>query len=376
MKTSAVIFSICFLLFISCLESDSSSNDNESFVDNLKDLYPMLNAQAEILPIKSSILKPNWLIPLDNCESVIIIDDSDKTIKLMGSDGHIFSEVGGEGRGPNEFKSIINPFISKNNRLYIIDGILFRITEYEIENQKLNFVKTSQFSYPNNYHLSAIYVNDYGRFGVFSKFESYFKPDNQYLLYRLNEDFEIVERLLVMPGNERPRYEFPEFTMFLDNIFAERTYWDLEGEWFYFIRSHQATVEAYNLKTGEVKKIDLEIGDRENRNEGIITFMKQKLAHIDDVVDGDQYWDVLEKSKLLPIFWNFSVSDNKILLPLFFPKQEKGIVILLDIKSVKVTMFNAPHNLERLSICNQTVYGINLITAENTHPISLIHIDY
>lgn len=376
MKISAVIFPICFLLFISCLESDSSSNDNELFVDNLKDVYPMLNAQPEILDVKSSVLEPNWLIPVDNCGSVIIIDDSDKTIKIVGSDGQIFSEVGGEGRGPDEFMSIINPFISKNNRLYIIDGILFRITEYEIENQKLNFVKTTQFSYPNNYHLNTIYVNNYGRFGVFSKFESYFKPDNQYLLYRLNEDFEIVERLLEMPGNERPRYEFPEFTMFLDNIFAERTYWDLEGEWFYFIRSHHPAVEAYNLKTGEVNKIDLEVSNRENSNEGIITFMKQKLAHIDDVVDGDQYWDVLDKSKLLPIFWNFSVSDNKILLPLFFPKQEKGIVILLDIKNDKVTMFNAPHGLERLAICNQTVYGINLITAENAHPISLFHIDY
>ena len=352
---------LCFFTVTCCKKSGQGADYQDQLIENLKEKYSEIGVDVKALDHSDQILNANWLITTSQCD-LIIVDNADKTIKLVKPNGDVMSEAGGEGDGPGEFRSLINPYIGPDDRLYIIDGDLFRISEFIIDNDELVFVNSTPFKYPPDYHLQSIFVDGDDRFGVFSKFESYFEPDNEYFLYRLDDNFQIVERLLEIPGNERPKYEFPEFTMYLENIFAKRSYWSFSKGWFYFIRSHQSNITAYNLQSGQLKHIDLELGKRENTDGELATFIKEEYGSLNHEVDKDQYWAVLEESEHLPIFWEIYAKDNVLLLPIFFPSFEYGLSLYIDEKTEDVIFFKIPHGLDRMSVCGQTVYGIDFIT--------------
>jgi len=70
----------------------------------------------------------------------------------------------------------------------------------------------------------------------------------------------------------------------------------------------------------------------------------------------------LEESEHLPIFWENYAKDNVLLLPIFFPSFEYGLSLYIDQKTEDVIFFKIPHGLGRMSVCSQTVYGIDFIT--------------
>lgn len=372
-KHISVVF-VCLFTVISCKEAEPGADHQDQLIGNLKEKYSEIGVDIKTLDRSDQIFNANWLITTNQCD-LIIVDNADKTIKLVKSNGDVISEAGGEGDGPGEFRSLINPHYGPDDRLYIIDGDLFRISEFIIDNGELVFVNSTPFKYPPNYHLQSIFVDEDDRFGVFSNFESYFEPDNEYFLYRLNDKFEIVERLLEVQGNKRPKYEFPEFTMYLDNIFAERSYWSFSKDWFYFIRSHQSNIKAYNLQSGQLKYIDLELGKRENVGGKLTKFIKEEFGSLNHEVDEDQYWKVLEDSDYLPIFWGLYAKDNVLLLPMFFPSIENGLSLYIDQKTEDVKFFKIPHGLDRMSVCDQTVYGIDYITDTGERDILSIELN-
>lgn len=96
---------------------------------------------------QSLILQPHRVEFLPNSSLFVVVDDADKSIVLLNEKGEILSRAGGEGRGPGEFQSIVQLHIGYDNRIYLLDMLLFRITVYEIANDQLR--STDTFSYKN-----------------------------------------------------------------------------------------------------------------------------------------------------------------------------------------------------------------------------------
>ncbi len=175
---------------------------------------------------------------MPNSGLLVVVDDADKSIVLLNEQGEILSRAGGEGRGPGEFQSIVQLHVGYDYRIYLLDMLLFKITVYEIANDQLRSTDTFSYKNPPVHSLNSIYVTESGNFGVYNQTEGFQTPDNRFLLYRLDKNFAPVEQLLEMPGNERRRVDYPEFTLFLPSDFLSKTFWYVDGEWFYYITSY------------------------------------------------------------------------------------------------------------------------------------------
>lgn len=198
-------------------------------------------------------------------------------------------------------------------------------------------------------------MTESGNFGVYNQTEGFQTPDNSFLLYRLDENFAPVEQLLEMPGNERRRVDYPEFTLFLPSDFLSKTFWDVDDEWFYYITSYQPSVNKYNLKTGDKKVVSFFQFQERFNNSDYANSLKKRYNSIKD----EQYWDVLENSQTLPLFSGFWVQDNKITLRMFYPAGEDGMMIYIDQGTDEIKYFEMPHEFYQQFLHDDKIYGID-----------------
>jgi len=354
-KYLVLVFMAIPLFSWSCSKKIDSSLENkgDEFVIQLKEIYPEIKISQTVHPGSSALIMPKRLGVTDNGR--LIVEDADKIIHLMSDEGEILHTAGGEGSGPGEFQSITQLHIGFNDRLYLRDGKLFRINVYEIVNDELKFIRTIGYKNPASHYLTSIYVTEFGRFGLFNIMDNFYSPDNHYQLYRVDNNFSPLEQLLTLPGSQRPKYQFPEFSLYLVNIFAENIFWDLDGEWFYYLNTHKSEINKYHLPTGRLNTVSfLNFPERRNSS-AAVQFAKEQLSHIKD----DQYWDVLEKSDYLPFFWSFRAQDRKLLMTIFYPAGEEGITLYADQNLDNVQYFRSPQGMDRFILDNETVYGID-----------------
>jgi len=78
-------------------------------------------------------------IDADSKGNIYVADSGDKLIKVFDKNGKYLNSFGREGEGPGEFKGISRIFISKNDKIYVYDRNLRRITVF---NNDLKFEKS------------------------------------------------------------------------------------------------------------------------------------------------------------------------------------------------------------------------------------------
>jgi hypothetical protein len=371
--TKSVFIILLLLLSIACggteLDPDSSQ---DPFKNHLINALPGINVHSAIHPGSDLIYEASWLILPEDHGKLIIYDRADYTLKLLNRDGEILSTGGGQGRGPGEFGDYARFYPGLENRLYAVDAMNHRIHLYEITDTGIDLIKTQLIEYPATYHLSTLHVTEAGYFGVFSQFDNFFNPDNRYLLYRLNEQFEMEEKLLELPGEQRPLYEFPQFTAYLPNTFAERTLWDMDGEWFYYLSTHSSEITRFHLDTGMLEIISLISLPEREQNTETIQFFKEKYGSNDENTDPEQFFSVLFDNQLMPMFLSFRVQDQILLLQTFYPAADEGVILYADLHSEEVFHIKAPHALAHFSLRNNVLYGIDYDGTGGRHDLIML----
>lgn len=317
---------------------------------------PEAEVASGSLGIPSSVLQPRRMETLKSTGHLVVIDDADKSIALINKQGKLLSEAGGEGRGPGEFQNIAQLHIGNEGRIYLLDMLAFRITVYEVADGKLEYIEALSYKNPPNRSLHCIYVTSSGIYGVFNETKGFQSPDNRFLLYRLDENFAPAEQLLKMPGHERQRVAYSDFKLYMPNVLLRQTLWDVNGEWFYYLSSYEPVIHKYHLDTGKSEEISVHpISGERVRHDYHISFFKERFGN----EEYKEQWDIVERQDRLPLFSGFWVEDGKILLRMFYPAADEGMMVCMNRDSEEVSYFNAPHELSQLTMQDDKIYGIN-----------------
>ncbi|WP_148898225.1 hypothetical protein [Fodinibius salinus] len=186
-----------------------------------------------------------------------MVDAADQTIVLITKEGKVLSVAGGEGKGPGEFQRIVQLHVGADGRIYCLDMLLFRITVFEVRDKQLQYVESISYENPQNHSLHNVFITDFGWFGVYNKSKGFQTSENSHVLYRLDKNGTPTEKLLQLPGNQREKVTSGDIRLFVPNVFLNRTFWEVDGEWFYYLQTKDPVVRKYNLRTGKQKKLPL-----------------------------------------------------------------------------------------------------------------------
>lgn len=363
-------FLMLTLLIQSCSsERVQTSEKIDSFTEKLIQNVPKLQTNSKIVTGSSTIIFPLWVLAVPESNLLIFAENSDKTIRLFDEKGSEYSAVGGEGRGPGEFENINQLHFGYDKRLYVLDLKLMRLNIFSIDNGGLNFDSAIGLEIKPNLFLQTIYVTKLGNYGVFSQRDADQQSESRFLLFRLDNDFHPVKQLLEMPGNDQQQVSS---NLFMDSYFGRRTYWDLHNEWFYYITSHQPIIHKFSLKAESMNDtLHLDLPRRLNDLENM-SLIKDRLYFIKE----DFHWKVLEESTSWPLFRDFRVQNNSMFFYTFFPNSDNGIYLYTDMTSKETKYFYTPYEFQRVSLRDETVYGIDASSTTGGYQIMAIDLLY
>lgn len=359
MNKLTFIYSTIKFFFVFCLfHLQACENDNEasSFIDPFVEEIQNTMREQQIVfqdTVSGSEAEPTWITVTPNNEYLIVADRRSYAIQLFNKTGtKALSKVGGEGRGPGEFISISDLHAGKDTAVYVVDLKLSRITKFDIKNRSLSYVTTYKVKPEQNLSLHEIYVTQHEKFGVFQRMDDYETWEQSYHLYRLDANFQPAEHLLEMPGNEKMKLSK---YFYIDELTGEKTYWDLDGEWFYHIRSNSPTVYFYNVVTGE------------QREKTFFTLKKRfNTARITEVLKNDletyvkrfpETAESIEESNTIPMFGDFLVRNKQIFFEVYPVGNKEFTVIRVDQKTGDTGYFTIPW-LSRFIPAENTLYSI------------------
>lgn len=119
-----LILSGFFVLLSSCKEIQRERNvletvDIESNIKNFKEIK-LSNFLAEIryIPLNGNTLNINRIDRLDVTDDLILVSNPSQCL-LFDIKGNIIRSIGEEGRGPNEYTSIVNSCFGFDNNIYV-----------------------------------------------------------------------------------------------------------------------------------------------------------------------------------------------------------------------------------------------------------------
>ncbi|MCC5908272.1 MAG: hypothetical protein JJU13_18800, partial [Balneolaceae bacterium] len=263
------IFFILILFSSPSCSSDTSSNvrTGDPFTEEIINSFQEVETEATPLPVSFTVYEPRQVLAAGVCDEplLVILDYATMEIVLTGRNGDLLFKTGGEGHGPGEFESMMQAHIGADGRLYVIDGLQFRISVFDITEDMLHLTAAFSYKNPSNHFLTAVYVTKFGIYGIYGESEGFMTPENRYVLYSLDEDFTPVKHLLELPGHERQKFETPEFTFYTPYSYLSQTLWSADDKRFYYITTLASSVHQYNLRTGKQDELAFfQFGERSN----------------------------------------------------------------------------------------------------------------
>lgn len=346
------------IVFLSCSEEDYSAEaagEIPSYsVDNLKSTLPELTVKSKGVFDPQGFISPYYIEPLQEGRYIAVNDRLEQMIHLFDEMGTQLVSVGGEGRGPGEFMGAMNLHAGRDNDLYVLDVPHHKITRFKLRDEELIYDTTYSVNHEPGSLLRKIYVTPWGNFGVIRSIVEYSSGEEVYYLYKLDASFNQAERLFEMPGNEK--MSLSEWSH-IDHIVGQKTFWDLDGEWFYYITSHSATINRYNLRTGEIS-VDtfFDLAEREITPENREHLM-ELASNI--VTRFPSLRKTIESVTVLPIFSELVVYDNILYLTIFnLAKDERTEIIRINKETGNIHYIDVSLKLWRIQAGNGFLYGI------------------
>ena len=187
--------------------------------------------------------------------------------------------------------------------------------------------------------------------GIFPTLEEFVNPYG--LCFKLDEEFRAKKRLFTMDGNEKMSLDRWSH---IDHLSGEKTFWDLDGEWFYHITSHNTVVNKYNVRTGKSRSFaHLNLKDR------IITD-EVKLQLMDVASNMTERFDKIHEAfvdvEILPLFQDFTVHNNDYYMVIYNPSSVRDTeIIKVNEISGEVQYVNLPLSLWKVKAGRKMIYG-------------------
>ena len=360
-KKISLLYIIWLSIFvISCNEkSDSQYSDYQKLptysVDSLEKVLPQVLVDSIMAFDTSKVIAPYDLVQTLDNKYWISSDHLENLIILFNQQGLYLAEAGGRGRGPGEFEGAKKLHVGWDNTLYVLDMRSQRITQYQVD--KNGFTNTSSFSPSSSFEpaskLLSVYATEWGNYGVIRKITDYKKGEEEYSLFELDEEFRVKKRLFTMDGNEKMSLDRWNH---IDHLSGEKTFWDLDGEWFYHITSHNTVVNKYNVRTGKSRSFaHLNLKDR------IITD-EVKLQLMDVASNMTERFDKIHEAfvdvEILPLFQDFTVHNNDYYMVIYNPSSIKNTeIIKVNEISGEVQYVNLPLSLWKVKAGRKMIYG-------------------
>lgn len=345
-------------VFTSCSVDEYSKESQENLflytVENLSTELPEMLVDPIGTFEPPGFIEPYFIETLQGGRYIAVNDRLEQMIHLFDETGTHLSSAGGEGRGPGEFMGGILLQAGTDSELYALDMRLSRVTRFSVQQGELTYVTTYPVNLEPGSWLHNIYVTRWGNFGVIRSNLDYNTGEEVYHLYKLDDSFSQSERLLEIPGNEK--MSLSEWSH-VDHLAGRKTFWDLDGEWFYYVTSHSTTIDRYNLRTGERSaETYFNLTDREvtpeSRNQ-LMEFASNMMNRFPDLRS------TMEAVTVLPLFQELMVHDNHIYLIIFnIEGSERTELIRLDRETGSVQYADIPLKLWRIQAANGLLYGI------------------
>ncbi len=345
-------------LLLSCNGEKGSPDETGSIplysVDHLASTLPELAAEPVGIFDSPDFMGPYYLEPVSGGRYIASTDRTENQVHLFDETGTHLAKAGGNGRGPGEFMGAIQLHAGPNQYLYALDLRLHRITRFRVHQGELMYDTSFYVNLEPGTWLHNIYVTPWGNFGVIRSIVDYSSGEEVYHLYKLDASFIQTEPLFEMPGNEK--MSLSEWSH-VDHIVGQKTLWDLDGEWFYYITSHNATINRYNLRTGETSfETFFDLAEREitPENRGHLMELASNI-----MTRFPSLRKTMESVTLLPLFSEFVVHDNILYLTIFNPsKDERTEIIRIEEETGNVHYIDLPLKLWRIQAGNGLLYGI------------------
>ena len=344
----------------SCENKKTSKTNEDPFVEGIKDSFPELTIESRDY-IESSEKEPFKVTVTSDSTHLVVADRASYVIQLFNQTGtEELSKVGGEGRGPAEFNTISQIHIGHNEALYVLDILLKRITKFHIKNNELRYVTTFNLESAQNLSLRNVFVTKHGNFGVYLRIDNYENRKESFHLYKLDTEFRPDRHLLEMSGNEKLKLGK---AIYVNKLLGQKTFWDLQGSWFYYVNSYTPLIKKYNLSTAErEEKKYFSLADRTNSEQRKKVLKDRMSAAIKRY---PAIGEEIEESSVIPKFDNFQVRENQLFFSVYYAGGENHMMIHVDETTGEVHYIEVPNFFEYVSE-NNTMYGIE--SAEKRRP--------
>ena len=338
----------------SCGNKKTSKTNEDPFTRGIKESFPELKIQSSGY-IASSETEPFKITVTSDSEYLIVADRASYTIQLIKQAGtEELSKVGGEGRGPGEFNTISQIHIGHDSALYVLDTLLKRITKFNIENDGLHYVTTFNLESAQDLRLRNVFVTKHGNFGVYLRIDNYQNRKESFHLYKLDTQFRPERHLLKMPGNEKLKLGK---AFYVNKLLGEKTFWDLQGSWFYYVNSHTPLIRKYNLSTAErEEKKYFELAERSN-SEQRIKVLKDRMSTA--IKRFPAIGEEIKESLALPMFDDFQVRENQIFFSVYYAGGKTHTMIHVNQTTGEVHYIEVPE-LFGFNPDENTLYGIEI----------------
>ena len=367
--------SVAIILLITMHACSAETVTEDPFREFIIENYTLIPTEQVVHPGADEIYNAGGVVAPADSENLIILDQADQTIKMLNRNGEIVNTAGGRGRGPGELGEYARFFLGEDHKLYVIDGLNHRVHIYEIIDDTLNLLETKPFNYPAGYFFDSIYSTETGLYGLFSRSENtFFSPDNRYYLYTLDQNLEMKEKLLELPGEQRTRVDDENFTFYFPNIFTEKTLWSMDGDWFYYMSSHKTIIHRFNVSTGVEQSIDiLGIPLRENHPE-LIEEIIARFVNEDDISNSEQVTSVLYENESLPMFSSFKVSRDRVYIQTYYSPGEKGMLLIANLDTNALHYVETPHGFGNLTTRGDTIYGVDYDSESGAYELLILRL--
>lgn len=358
MKIRTIVqFIFLFLFGLSC--SETPGNDDllvDPFIESVMSSTDELEVQRQSFIDSPDLYNVLHVYALEGSDYILASDYADKFLKVIKRDGTLLSKTGGQGRGPGEYALINQIEHGPDGSIYILDKRLNRVHTYNLDNEtgKLTLKNTVTYKHEANSHISSLYVTEFGYFGVFMSLTDYETWENIFYLYELDEEFQPVNRLLELPGNDKiPIRE--EAIGKMDNFLGSMTHWDLDGEWFYYMTSKKTSVYAYNLISGEKDTLSaITLSERKN-SDAQREYLKKTYDRL--IESSPTIETAINETESLPYFDSLIAKNGNLILRVFDAGSDTGLLIHYHTKSDKVRHITVPTYLLGISYTGDTLYG-------------------
>lgn len=362
------------LLFSSCSNEPESEGSEDYLMGKIRQNFSEISSAYNSFPELAEGMQPARIMPIPDSKLSIVLDNTGTDVVLIDPDGAELSRAGGRGRGPGEFEALGPTHQDRMGNIYVMDLMLrrFQVFEVDIERKELTYQKTiNMLPIDAGFSLlmREVFITEQGNFGIFNQTADYQTGENKHYLYTVDDELHPDERLLELPGDEKVQIDEMAF---INNLVGESVFWDVDGEWFYYLTSHSPVIYKYHLLTGDRETVNLPgiVQKRENTSVSI--------EYLKDLYSSFIEWnsaikDEIEQKSELPIFQDILVQDNKILLNLFYAGGEHGLILCINEETGEVNYLKTPPLFRRISLRNDNIYGIDFTNA-NTDGRLLMYI--